>query len=88
MNSSCGESESGTARQSINKFDSLPGQNFALNGKNMTRHDVMTVDTPSGRSVMQDGQKFNNTLRNNGQHTAWTKCDARWSEIQQHLAKQ
>ena len=48
----------------------------------------MRVDTPPGWNAMQDGQEFNNTLWNNGQLTSWTKCDARWSEIQQHLARQ
>jgi hypothetical protein len=37
---------------------------------------------------MQHGQKFNNTLQDNSQLTDWTKCDATWSEIQQHLARQ
>jgi hypothetical protein len=38
--------------------------------------------------VMGDAQKINNTLEDEGGLTSWTKCDGRWSEIQQHLARQ
>ena len=46
-----------------------------------------TVDSQTGQNVMWDGQKFNNTLQDDGRLTNWTKCDVRWSEIQQHLAR-
>ena len=36
---------------------------------------------------MPNGQKFNNTLQDDGQLTNWMKGDARWSEIQQNLAR-
>ena len=45
-----------------------------------------TDDSLPGWNVTQDGQKFN-TLQNDNPLTVWTKCDARWSEIQQHLAR-
>ena len=65
----------------------------SLNGMSceMVRNSItpckMTVDSPTGRNVMRDGQKFNNTLRDDGRLTNWTECHARWSEIQQHLAR-
>ena len=56
--------------------------------RNSTTPCEMTVNSLSGQNVMQDGQKFNNTLQDDSQLTGWTKCDARWSEIHQHLARQ
>ena len=38
------------------------------------------VDSLPGQNVMWDGQKFKNTLRDDGQLTPCTKCDAGWSE--------
>ena len=55
--------------------------------RNSTTPCETTVNSPTGRNVMQDGQKFNNTLRDNDQLTNWTECHARWSEIQQHLVR-
>ena len=54
--------------------------------RNSTTPCKMMVDSLPGQNVMQDGQKFNNTLQDDDQLTSWTKCDARWSEIQ-HLAR-
>jgi hypothetical protein len=56
--------------------------------RNSTTPCKTTVNSPTGQNVMQHGQKFNNTLQDNSQLTNWTKCDATWSEIQQHLARQ
>ena len=56
--------------------------------RNSTTPYKMRVDSLPGQNVMWDGQKFNNTLQDHCQLTIWTKCDARWSEIQQHLVRQ
>jgi hypothetical protein len=45
-------------------------------------------DSQPGQNFVLNGQKFNNTLQDNSQLTLWTKCDATWSEIQQHIARQ
>ena len=55
--------------------------------RNSTTPCKTTVDSPTGRNVMRDGQKFNNTLQDDGRLTNWTECHAKWSEIQQHLAR-
>ena len=55
--------------------------------RNSTTACETMVDSPPGRNVMWDGQKFNNTLQDDGRLTAWTECHVRWSEIQQYLAR-
>ena len=57
----------------------------------MVRHSTipcrMTVNSQAGQNKMPYGQKFNNTLWDDSQLTNWTKCHARWLEIQQHLVR-
>ena len=55
---------------------------------NSTAPCETTVNSQAGQNVMWDGQKFDNTLQDDSWLTVWTKCDARWSEIQQHLGRQ
>ena len=68
--------------------DSLPGWNVMWDGqRNLATPYETMVNPPTGQNVMQDGQKLNNTWQDDGWLTLWTKCDARWSEIQQHLVR-
>ena len=68
-------------RQSTHQLDQMSCKMV----RNSTISCKMMVHSPTGQHIMQDGQKFNNTLWNNSPLTNWTKCHARWSEIQQHL---
>src|SRR2546421_257777 len=55
--------------------------------RNSVAHCETTINSPPGRNFMQDGQKFSSTLRDNDQLTSWTEFHARWSEIQQRIAR-
>ena len=67
--------------------NSLPGEMWCKMVKISTTHCGTMVNSPTGHSVMPDGQKFNNTMQDSGWLTNWTKYHVRWSVSEQHLAR-
>ena len=47
---------------------------------------IYNSDSLAGQNFVLNGQKYDKIWCNDSWHTAWTKYDARWSEVQ-HLAR-